>query len=49
MENVEFLAGAFALFWGLTFAYMFSIARRQAQLEQELRTLERLIDQEYPE
>jgi len=49
MENVEFLAGAFALFWGLTLAYMFSIARRQRQLEQELRTLERLIDQEYPE
>ena len=23
MENLEFLAGAFALFWGLTFAYMF--------------------------
>ncbi len=46
MKNVEFLAGAFALFWGLTFAYMFIIARRQSQLEQELRTLERWMDQE---
>ena len=49
MANVEFLASAFALFWGLTFLYMFYIAHRQRQLEQELRILEHLIDQEYPE
>jgi CcmD family protein len=46
MENVEFLAAAFAVFWGLTFAYVFSIARRQKNLEQELKVLESLLNQE---
>ena len=46
MENVEFLAAAFAVFWGLTFAYVFSIARRQQNLEQELKVLESLLNEE---
>ena len=46
MENVEFLAAAFAVFWGLTFAYVFSIARRQRNLEQELKVLESLLSEE---
>ena len=46
MDNVEFLAGAFAVFWGVTFAYVFSIARRQQNLERDLKVLESLLDQE---
>jgi CcmD family protein len=46
MENVEFLAGAFAVFWGVTFAYVFSIARRQKTLERDLKVLEGLLEQE---
>ena len=44
MKNVEFLAAAYAVFWGLTFLYVFSIARRQKNLEQELQVLESLIE-----
>ncbi len=46
MDNVEFLAGAFAVFWGVTFAYVFSIARRQQSLERDLKVLEGLLGQE---
>ena len=46
MDNVEFLAGAFAVFWGVTFAYVFSIARRQQGLERDLKVLEGLLDQD---
>lgn len=46
MENVEFLAGAFAVFWGVTFFYVFSIARRQQALEREIKVLEGLLEQE---
>lgn len=49
MENVEFLAAAFAVFWGLTFIYVFSIARRQQNLERELGVLESLLDEESKE
>jgi CcmD family protein len=46
MENVEFLAAAFAVFWGFTFAYVFSIARRQKNLERDVKVLESLLDEE---
>lgn len=46
MENVEFLAAAFVIFWAFTFAYVFSIARRQQNLEKELKVLESLLDEE---
>jgi len=46
MENVEFLAAAYAVFWGFTFIYVFSIARRQKNLEQDLKVLESLLDEE---
>ena len=46
MENVEFLAAAFAVFWGITFAYVFSITRRQTSLEQDLKVLEDLLGKE---
>jgi len=46
MENVEFLVGAFAVFWGVTFVYVFSIARRQHTLEREIKVLEGLLERE---
>lgn len=46
MENVEFLAAAYAVFWGITFIYLFSIARRQQDLERDLKVLESLLDEE---
>ena len=49
MENVEFLAAAFAVFWGFTFLYVFSIARRQQNLERELQVLESLVEEESSE
>jgi CcmD family protein len=49
MENVEFLAAAFAVFWGFTFVYVFSISRRQRNLEQELKVLESLLDEKSDE
>jgi len=49
MENIEFLAAAFAVFWGFTFVYVFSIARRQRNLEQELKVLESLLDEKSDE
>jgi CcmD family protein len=49
MENIEFLAAAFAVFWGFTFVYVFSIARRQQNLERELQVLESLVEEERSE
>lgn len=46
MENIEFLAAAFAVFWGFTFVYVFSISRRQQNLDQELKVLESLLEEE---
>jgi CcmD family protein len=46
MDNIEFLAVAYLIFWGLTFLYVFSIARRQKNLEQEVRLLEGLVEEE---
>jgi CcmD family protein len=49
MENIEFLAAAYAVFWGFTFVYVFSIARRQKNLERELQVLESLVADEQNE
>ena len=49
MKNIEFLAAAYAVFWGLTFLYVFSIARRQKNLEQEIQVLESLIEDDKTE
>jgi CcmD family protein len=34
-----YLAAAYAVFWGLTFVYVFSIANRQRNLAREIETL----------
>ena len=49
MDNIEFLAVSYAVFWGFTFLYVFSIARRQKNLEQELQVLESLVEEESSE
>jgi CcmD family protein len=46
MDNIEFLAVAYLIFWGLTFLYVLSIARRQKNLEQEVQLLEGLVEEE---
>lgn len=39
-----YLVAAYAVFWGLTFVYVFSIASRQRNLARELETLKRALD-----
>ncbi len=34
-----YLAGAYLVIWGILFGYIFSLQRRQKQLEQELDSL----------
>jgi len=36
---MSYLFAAYAVFWGLTFAYVFSIASRQKRLENEIKAL----------
>ena len=36
-----YLFAAYAVFWGLTFAYVFTITSRQKRLEKEIETLSR--------
>ena len=36
---MSYLFGAYAVFWALTFAYVFSIASRQKRLENEIKAL----------
>jgi CcmD family protein len=36
---MTYLFAAYAVFWGFTFAYIFTIASRQKRLEREIETL----------
>ena len=38
-----YLVAAYAVFWGLTFVYVFSIAGRQRSLVREIRALRRAL------
>lgn len=38
---MNYLFAAYAVFWGLTFAYIFTVASRQKRLEREIETLTR--------
>lgn len=40
MRNLTFLFAGFALAWGVSFAYLYAIAKRSARLETQLRNLE---------
>jgi len=41
--SMVYLFAAYAVFWALTFVYVFTIASRQERLEQEIDTLSRSI------
>lgn len=41
-----YLFAAYAVFWGLTFAYVFTIASRQKRLENEIKALRQSIQGE---
>jgi CcmD family protein len=40
---MSYLAAAYAVFWGLAFVYVFSIANRQRSLAREVEALERAL------
>jgi CcmD family protein len=45
MNNiVSFLIPAYAIFWLVTFAYVFSIRSRQKNLEKDIETLRTLVE-----
>ncbi len=46
MDNVGYLFAAYAVFWALTFVYVFSIASRQKRLQNEIETLRKAVDRE---
>jgi CcmD family protein len=46
MENITFVVAAYAVFWGFTFAYVFSISRRQQNLVRDLKMLDDLMREE---
>jgi CcmD family protein len=43
---MTYLFAAYAVFWGLTFAYVFTIASRQKRLEHEIKALRESIQGE---
>jgi len=43
---MTYLFAAYAVFWGLTFAYVFTIASRQKRLENEIKDLRQSIQGE---
>lgn len=40
MDNLDFLFAAYTIVWVLLFGYMFSIARRQKNLEKEIEQMQ---------
>ncbi len=41
-----YLFAAYAVFWALTFLFVFSIASRQARLEKEIQALNKVIEEQ---
>jgi CcmD family protein len=44
MENLVYIFAAYAVFWVLTFVFVFSIARRQKGLQREIESLRRALE-----
>ena len=44
MGNLVYLFAAYALFWAVTFAFVFSMARRQKGLQREIESLRRALE-----
>ena len=43
MTSLTYLAAAYAVFWGLTFLYVFSIGSRQRRLQREVDALREML------
>lgn len=43
-----YLVAAYAVFWALTFLYVFSISRRQKGLEREIQALRQMVEEDEP-
>jgi len=44
MGNLVYLFAAYAVFWAVTFAFVFRIARRQRSLQREIEALKRALE-----
>ena len=44
MGNLAYLFAAYAVFWALTFVFVFNIARRQKSLQREIESLKRALE-----
>ena len=44
MKDLVYLFAAYAVFWALTFAFVFNIARRQKGLQREIESLRRALE-----
>jgi CcmD family protein len=44
MGNLVYLFAAYAVFWALTFAFVFNIARRQKGLQREIESIKRALE-----
>jgi CcmD family protein len=44
MGNLVYLFAAYAVFWVLTFAFVFNISRRQQALQREIESLKRSLE-----
>jgi len=45
MENMNYLFAAFAIVWAMIFGYVFSLSRKQKQLQREIKSLEEKIEE----
>jgi CcmD family protein len=44
MGNLVYLFAAYAVFWALTFVFVFNLARRQKGLQREIESLKRALE-----
>ena len=44
MGNLVYIFAAYAVFWVLTFVFIFNLARRQKSLQREIESLKRVLE-----
>jgi CcmD family protein len=44
MDNLVYLFAAYAVFWVITFAFVFSMSRRQKRLQREVEALRKALE-----